>query len=187
MPRRVKQRFLSGIRPMTREDMATTLGPVYQPMHNLKKLRDSHHRVARLLAVGLRLEQVAEATGYAIETIRQLAPSPAMVELVAKYRPTVDRAYEESVSAYYSYATRNLVMSERMLADRLEASDEDGKPIAVRDLIAVSADRADRLGFGKRSTQVNVNADFAAELEKAIERSGKVIELNPANRLRRLV
>jgi len=65
-----------------------------------------------------------------------------------------------------------------MVADRLadQEEDPDAKPIPLRDLMAISRDAADRFGYGKHTTQTNVNVDFAAQLERAIRRSGKLAD-----------
>jgi hypothetical protein len=175
-----KTRFLGDPRPMTREDMAATLKPAYFPKITAERLRDSHHRVARLIASGFRQGEVARKTGYSITRISILCASPAMQELIAKYRARVDRAFEESLDSYYDLASRNMMKAERQIEETLDRAEEANATLPVRDLVAIARDAADRFGYGKTETKVNVNADFAKELEKAIERSGKVIELRPA-------
>ena len=172
-------KMIGPIREMTREDMAATLKPCYKPVVTADRLRDSHHRVARCAAAGMRKNEIAEHTGYSYNRVWMLLSSPAMIELVAKYRAKVDEAFERSQDEFYNLATKNMLMAERMIADKLEEAEETGTPIPVKDLVLVSRDAADRFGYGKKQTNVNVNADFAAELEKAIARSGKVIEVVP--------
>jgi len=59
------------------------------------------------------------------------------------------------------------------IADKLGEAEEAGETLPVRDLIAISRDAADRFGYGKKQTNVNVNADFASMLERTIDRSRK--------------
>ncbi len=88
----------------------------------------------------------------------------------------MDAEFVKNADAFYEVATSNMLKAEVMLADKLEAAEEEGTHLPTRDLIAISRDAADRFGYGKRQTNLNVNADFASLLEKAIQRSGKTIE-----------
>lgn len=184
-----KEKLIGPIRPMTKDDMAVVLKPGFRPVVTAGKLRDSHHRVARLAASGLRPQEIVERCGYSYQRVYILLQSPAMIELVAKYRVKVDAAFERSQDEYFSLATANMLKAERQIADRLDAADEGEIVIPTKDLISVSRDAADRFGYGKKITNFNVNTDFAAELEKAIARSGKVIEVVPDDqgKLRRRV
>lgn len=132
--------------------------------------------VARLFARGLRQGQVANICGYSLLRIHQLEHDPAFQQLIAKYRQKVDAIFEEEVEGFVALATSNMIKAERQLADKLDQADEAEETLPTRDLISISRDAADRLGFGKRQTQVNVNVDFAAQLERAIARTSKVIE-----------
>jgi len=142
----------------------------------VKRFRDPHHRVARLFASGLKLKEVAERCGYSYNRISQLANDPAFQELIAKYRMKVDKAFVENIDDFYEQATSNMRTAERMIAEKLEKADEDDYDIPLKTLVDISGDRMDRFGYGKRQTNLNVNADFASLLEKAIARSGKTIE-----------
>jgi hypothetical protein len=117
-----------------------------------------------------------ERSGYSTQRIDTLFADPAFQQLIAKYREKVDAAYERQQDAYAQLVTSNMVKSETMLAEKLEEAEEAGTFLPTRDLIAISRDGADRFGYGKRQTNLNVNADFASILEKAIARSGKTIE-----------
>jgi hypothetical protein len=141
------------------------------------KLRDAHHRVARLAAAGLRKTEIAQRSGYSYNRVCLLLASPAMQDLVARYRLRVDAAFERSQDEFFNLATANMLKAERQIADRLDDADDGAAALPMRDLVAISRDAADRFGYGKRETRVNLNADFAVELEKAIARSSKVIEV----------
>lgn len=166
------------VRGMTPEDLEflrhRSVGP------RLKRLRDTHHAVARLIAVGKRIGEVAFLTGFSTQRVGTLLKDPAFIELVERYRGDVNESWREGVDEYQQMAMRNMAIAERQLTDRLEAADDAGETLPTRELIAITADRADRFGYGKRSTQLNVNVDFAAKLERAINRSktieGKALE-----------
>ena len=144
----------------------------------VKKIKDSHHFIARLFASGLSIPEVARRTGRTTETIRRVRQSPAFDQLVAEYREIVTAEWAETIDDYYEIVTANMVRSELMITDRLQEQEEDpdAKPIPLRDLMAISRDAADRFGYGKHTTQTNVNVDFAAQLERAIRRSGKLAD-----------
>src|SRR6266404_1000000 len=169
------------VRPLTREDLALVLEKRPDAPRSggsiVQRFRDPHHRVARLFASGLKVGEVAERCGYSYNRVSQLHSSPAFQELIAKYREKVDASFIANVDEFYEQATSNMRMAERQIAERLEAAeDDDGSPIPLKTLVDISGDRMDRFGYGKRQTNLNVNADFASLLEKAIARSGKTIE-----------
>lgn len=170
-----KPRPILAIRDLTRDDLARLADPrtnVLAPT----SLRDSHHRVARLVASGLRQFEVAAKTGYSIQRIGTLTASPAFRQLVAEYQALVTEAFVESQDDYFTVATSNMLKAERQIADKLDAADDAGETLPTRELVAISRDAADRFGYGKKLTNLNVNVDFASKLEKAIARSGKTIE-----------
>src|SRR6266403_1057096 len=170
------------VRPLTREDLGLILekradGEGRPIQGAVRRFRDPHHRVARLFAAGLRVQEVADRSGYSYQRVHTLSTDPAFQELIAKYREKVDAAFIANADEFYEQATSNMRMAERQIAERLEAAeDEDGSPIPLKTLVDISGDRMDRFGYGKRQTNLNVNADFASLLEKAIARSGKTIE-----------
>lgn len=163
------------VRELVREDLEVLRRPRHVAS-TPQKLRDSHHRVARLVAAGFRPNEISEKTGYSLARIAQLNKTPAFQELVASYRNKHDEAYERSLDDYYEYIKLNAIKAERRIADRLDDEDEE---ISIRELVAISRDAADRIGYGKRQIVTNINVDFAARLEKAIARSGKTIEAVP--------
>lgn len=166
------------VRPMTKDDLDLLRRPKALP--RIKKLRESHHAVARLLASGKRVGEVSFLTGYSRERINMLSQDPAFAELVARYRDQATESWRESMDEFSQLAIGNMVRAERQLADKLEEADETNEALPTRELIAITADRADRFGYGKRTTALNINVDFAARLEKAITKSktieGKVLE-----------
>lgn len=153
------------------------MGPDGRPLSGAtQRFRDPHHRVARLFASGLRIGEVTERCGYSYQRVHTLHADPAFQNLIAKYRDQVDAAFVKNADDFYDQATSNMRKAEAMLAEKLEMAEEAGEHLPTRDLIAISGDRMDRFGYGKKQTNLNVNADFASLLEKAIARSGKTIE-----------
>lgn len=165
---------VNSIRPITKADLN-----VLQENSNrtrIKRLRDSHHAIARLFAAGLNNVRVAELTGYNVQRISVLRNDPSVAELIVRYRGEVHEVWRDRMEAYQDLVITNSMVAERQIADTLEDSIENNDPLPIRELLAISRDGADRFGYSKKSTQVNINVDFAARLEEAIRRSGKTID-----------
>ena len=171
---RGKPYHILSIRPLTEADLSV-LREKSAPLARLQSLRDSHHRVARLMATGLNNVQIAEATGYSLQSISRYRSDPSMLDLVAHYRDLVTEDWRDETDHFHQLAISNMLRAERMLSDKLELADESGDLPTYRDLAAISSDRMDRFGYGKRSSQTNLNIDYASALEAAIARR-KTIE-----------
>lgn len=138
----------------------------------IRYIRDAHHNIARLKAAGLKNKDIAARLGYTESRISVLCADPSLVELIATYRTEVHDSWRESVDSFNESAVLNMRIGERMITDRLEAADEGTAPeVPLRELLALTSDRMDRFGYGKRQTNLNVNVDFAKRLEAAISRS----------------
>lgn len=175
------------VRALTRDDLMVLRedrGPTERSGGGIvQRLRDPHHRMARLVAAGLRPDEIVARSGYTHSRYNTLKNDPAFQELVAKYREKVDAAFIREADTFYELATSNMITAERMIAEKLEEHDENGTLPSFRELMPISRDAADRFGYGKRQTNLNVNADFAKLLEDARKRSAganaKVIEATP--------
>lgn len=164
------------IRALTRDDLG--LLAAERPSDSTRagsdpiaKLRDTHHRLARMVASGLRMTDIATQSGYSYQRVMTLQKDPSFIELVARYRSRIDEAWGREQDAYAELMTANMLKAERMLADKLEDAEDEDTTLPTRELIAISRDAADRMGYGKRQTNLNVNVDFAAKLEAARARS----------------
>lgn len=181
-----KANLIEGVRELTKSDLSKLTATRTVPV--IKRLRDPHHRLARLVASGLRLREAAAQAGYSYGSLTILQKDPAFIELVAHYRKIVVEGFAESQEAFYELATGNMLKAERHIAERIEEKEEEGELLSIREALAISRDAADRFGYGKKQTNVNVNVDFAARLERASRRSATVIEhpkLTEAKVLRR--
>lgn len=143
----------------------------------VRRLRDSHHMVARLCAMGLRSGDIAKRTGYSLVRISTLRGDPSFEELVSNYRDNVNEEWKESVDEYFETVNANRTIAARLLNDKLTAAEPDD--IDFRTLVSIHADAADRTGYPKRSVAVNVNVDFAAQLDRAISRSAQAKAREP--------
>jgi len=163
---------IGGVRELTRAELASPRAKA-QPT---QKFRDSHHRMARLFASGLRVGEVAELTGYSVSRVSLFHSSPAFQELIAEKRKVEDEIARDAITQYNQLILSNGMKAERKLADKLD-DDDDNEEMSVRELISIARDAADRVGLSKRSIQTNVNMDFAQMLDRAIKRSEDVLRL----------
>ncbi len=181
--RPAKKPSIDSVRELTREEVATI--PRARTAA-VVQLRDTHHMLARLVAMGLRNGDISLRTGYSLVRISIMKGDPAFQQLVASYRESVDDQWRESVDEYFENAAFVRTASIRQIRDRLEDADETGEKIPLNQLLALHADTADRTGYPKRKEALNINMDFAGQLEKAVRRSAeamRTIEHNPAEAL----
>lgn len=166
--------YIKSVRSMTKDDIEALRQPSSRV--RLKKLRDSHHIIARLLVSGLSNREVAQETGYSETRISIIKSSPAMQELIARYRADDDTAWREKRDTFYDYVHSASAKAWRKINEVLDADDENAATeIPVDKLLKIASDGSDRVGYHKRSTKENINIDFAARLELAISRSARVI------------
>ena len=165
---------VSDFRSLTRGDLVHLAKP--RPVQTLQTLRDSHHRIARAVAAGLRNYEVAALCGISVNRVSQLLKDPAFMELVAHYRGLVTAEYVRSVDSFMEVATANMLKAAVMLSDKLDDALDKGEFLPTRDLIAIHDTGADRFGYGKMQKNLNVNVDFASQLEAARKRTAKARE-----------
>lgn len=161
------------VRALTRDDLACLREKRIGPP-KVQQYRETHHRVARLVAAGLRDGEISRMTGYSPGRVGQFKQDPAFQQLVAEYRGKVDEAWVNSLDEFYETSTSNMLRAERMLEAHLDkAEDGEADLIPIKSLLSITADRADRFGYGKHSTKTNEIKDFAAMMEKMAAKSGR--------------
>ena len=161
-----------GIRDLSREDLSI-LGEVRAKTPVVKRFRDSHHRIARMFAAGLRTQEVHARSGYSYARIQSLSSDPTFQELIATYREKVVESYVETIDEYHETLVSNMLKVERMVADKLDDAIDSGETLPTRDLISIGRDAADRVGYGKKETRTNINIDMGKDIEAALRRSAK--------------
>jgi hypothetical protein len=83
-------------------------------------VRDHHHRIARLIASGMRSHEIAAAVGVGIARISELRNDPVMVQLIAKYGERYDAVDEEIYATRRQKEERVLHGALDMLIERYE-------------------------------------------------------------------
>lgn len=154
------------VRELTAEELNAPRGRTAP----IQRFRDSHHRMARLFASGLRVRDVAELTGYSVSRVSVFHSSPAFQSLIEEKRKVEDEIAKDQITAYNQLILNNGLKAERKLADKLD-DDDEVEELSVRELLSIARDAADRVGLSKRTVQTNVDINFAEMLDRAIKRS----------------
>lgn len=143
----------------------------------IARYRETHHRIAQMFALGMTPSMIRQQTGVSQRRLTLYWSDPAFQELIRKYSGEQEEKLRIANDALTDLAVGNMLLAEQMIVDRLhESLEEDGEQIPIATLNRLFESRADRFGYGKHST-IKHEHDFAAALDRAIERSGKKIEL----------
>lgn len=110
---------------------------------DLKKIREKHHSVARLVASGLSHSMVAQLSGYTASYLSVLLNNPSMEELVSFYRAANGNAAQ--------VITENLRTVGSKALEKL-ASKIEGDQLNPTELIAAAKLGFDRAGHGPKTT-----------------------------------
>lgn len=180
-----KTLHIGEIRELSPEDLLRLRDKRSVPV--VQRLRDPHHRVARLLAFGLRPAEVAAECGYSLARIYTLQADPSVQDLVAKYRGDVNSSHRNALDEYHAEVNSLNRKSLRCLHEHFDEADEKGELVAFEKALKTFVDTSDRVGISKKTVQTNVNIDFAAKLEKArVVRDAQMKVVNPPLIVRRI-
>jgi hypothetical protein len=129
----------------------TDVGPDEQPVPAViapARLRDSHHAVARLVALGQAPAEISIQTGYSVARLYTLARDPAFKDLVAFYRNDHTAIHENFMETMGLVARDALQEIHERLQDQPDRFNED----QLLDVFKVTADRA---GFAPIQRTIN--------------------------------
>lgn len=162
------------VRPLTEADLvllAEEKGSVPPPV---KRIRDRHHALARILASGKSEGEAAAITGYDISRVSILKNDPAFRELLAFYRDNVEAEYLSLHEQLAGIATDAAIL----LREKIE---EEPEKLSVGQLLELTKMGADRTGHGPaQKVEHNVNVNLANRLEQARERvKNRTIDITP--------
>ncbi len=136
---------------------------------SLKRIRDTHHALARALAGGMKDIEIAALYSYSQSRISILKADPAFQHLVEMYRDKVDVAFQATAERMSGLAGDFVAE----LNERLEADPEGMSNSFVLEAVKVLADRTGN-GPQTKNLNVNVNVDLASRLKAARERAGLI-------------
>ena len=116
----------------------------------MKRLKERHHRLAKLIVDGLSMQDAAAAVDLGYQQVARLNMDPSFRELIKFYRGEVNRQYlsgHEKLGGLFADSVDE--MRERV--------EESGDKIPLGQLLEIAKFAADRTGFGPASSQTNVN------------------------------
>lgn len=148
-----------------------------QPSALVQQYRESHHAVARMVAAGMTDSMVRRRTGYSQRRLTLMKQDPTFIQLVQDYKGVVFEKINADTDSFAELSIQNMIAAERQISDKLDEADALGVLLPTGELLKIVGDRADRFGYSKRVTQTNINVDIAVALDRAIERSGTVRQI----------
>lgn len=166
---------VSDIRELSRADLTHLTQK--RAVSGITQLRDNHHRIARCVASGLTNTQSAEFCGISQMRVSQLRQDPSFQELVAHYRAMLTAEWVAAADPVIEFLSSIRTKSLAMIEDKIDAAAEANEFLPSRDLATFAELGLDRTGYGKVNKNVNVNVDFAANLEAARKRSDRAREV----------
>ena len=123
----------------------------------LVKIRQSHHRVARLIAEGKRLNEVANLTGFASSYISVLQQDPTMKELIAFYESKVQTKFQDLIDKMKD-------MSADAMAELHERILQNPDMVSTKDLVSLAKMVLDRTGYpAETKNKVDIKAGLDSE------------------------
>jgi hypothetical protein len=147
---------------MTHVESGATMGVTNNP---IKAIRNTHHRLAQLLALGMDETKASVLCNYAIGRVSILKSDPAFQDLLAYYTSNVEAEMMEFVSAAKELSLDFL----GKLQQDLDESPEKFTPQLTLEAIRTLADRTGHAPVSK-TVNVNVNAEFGDRLAAARRR-----------------
>jgi hypothetical protein len=150
----------------------------------LKRLRDSHHAVARLMAAGYRDVEIAVMTGYCQSRLSILKNDEAFKGLLGFYREQ-----SRELAASVQDRMNNLLLDTLSVAqDRMDDAPDSFTHGEIHDLMRLLADRT---GNGPSSrTNIDVRIGLADKLEAARQKmlnATAIVDVTPLEERRPLV
>lgn len=147
---------------------------------DLKKIREKHHSVARMIAGGLSQRMVSNLCGYSESYLSVLLNNPSMVELVELYRIQQGQSSQLIVEKLKTVGLR----ATEQLEDRLE----EGK-LNNQELLSLAKLGLDRGGHGPTSNQHIVSEQHVVDHAELVRlnkdaRSRSAQRIVPAQEIR---
>lgn len=149
---------------LTSADIARLNEPRETSAPLIKKLRERHHALARMLAIGTSPGEAAIVCGYSASRVSILQGDPAFAELVAHYREVKTERYFDGMQAM---AELHLDAVEE-IRERLEEAPDDFSTGHLMELMKLTADRTGK-GPSTKS-EVDVKIGLADRLQAGYSR-----------------
>lgn len=172
------------VRDLEEGDLLELMEPEFKKtqIRPLAQLRHTHHTLARLIAEGRQLMEVASITGYGYTRLCDLRNhDPAFQELVSYYEAQKNQVYLDVHERLARVGTVAVEVLEERLLDEPERFTNKG----LLEIIGTTFDRsvAPSKGQGSHSSgdrpPVTVNVNFVKHEPPGMEPQPRLKELNP--------
>lgn len=134
----------------------------------LRRLSQSHHQLAQVLASGAKPGLAAVMTGYSASRISILQADPAFQDLIAFYEQNKEAAFQN----FWDLASGLSVDMMLLVRDRLEEDPDQIGLAMAHDFIKLFADRTGN-GPQSKSTNLHVNVNLAERVAAGRARVGR--------------
>lgn len=119
----------------------------------VKRLRDSHHALARALASGMKVADASLATGYSPSRISMLQADPAFAELLDHYRRTKAEAIIDVEARALGLGADAMQELHERLMDNPEAITDPVLLETITKMLGIA-------GYGPVSRSINKNFNY---------------------------
>ena len=132
---------------------------------HLKRIRHTHHRLARLVASGVRPVEISAQTGFSPGRISTLQNDPAFAELVVFYK-------ENEIDAFFDDKEKLLALRSDIVEELQRRVDEDGESMSIGDLMTLFKAVGDRSGIAPANktpqggNTVNLNIGLLHQIDE---------------------
>lgn len=168
------------VRKLTQEDLVAgeRVKVAARPKQTLQKIRQSHHSMARMVALGKSNIEISEVIGVTPQRITTLKADPAFQELISYYQSMTDDVYVNVAERIAGFTTDAMeVLHERIL--------ENPDAVKTDDIIKVISMGLDRTGYGPKSTQ-NINQRVMVVTDAELDRIKQEATLRRVGAIRSL-
>ncbi len=151
----------------------------------LQRIKERHRLLAKFVAAGLTRNEVAARMDMCPERVGQLMLDPAMQNLIVSMRNNphvMEMTGMDEIATLRSLSVQNAMRAALALQDNLNYYEDADERMPVSAAAKIFELSADRIGFGRHATNINVNVDFAAQLDRAIDRSKAVRTISSTGR-----
>lgn len=152
----------------------------------LQRIKERHRLLAKFVAAGLTRNEVAARMDMSPERVGQLMLDPAMQNLIVQLRQdsnVMAMTGMDEIAVLRSVSLQNAMRAALAMQENLNYYEDADERMPVSAAAKIFELSADRVGFGRHATNINVNVDFAAQLDRAIDRSRAVrtIDASPSS------
>lgn len=144
---------------------ATALGETPNSSQGrIARLRERHHAIARMVAVGMPDEQICKVSGITIHTLDILKNNtPAFLQLVFEFKNSeAGRKNIALMEEANDLMERLFLTSLHNVADRIS---DDPDSVSIANYTKIISDLGDRIGYSKHSVSLHIHGTLADRLE----------------------